>query len=179
MYTGKFSGDAMREAALCSRVRSSRFICPARNFWLSMRAAAQNPVSSRLVGVRVGVVGAAALSQKAIAARFALPIQTVREAQRLGRLHPDVMAAYKECDWREPNDPQNSLQATASQVAGLPEAPERWAAIIDTLYDGLYTASSGNSALAMTWMAKRLGLDWRYAHVSEVFETVLFGQIYC
>lgn len=35
------------------------------------------------------------LSQKAIAARFALPIQTVREAQRLGRLHPDIMAAYK------------------------------------------------------------------------------------
>ncbi len=28
----------------------------------------------------------------------------------------------------------------------------------DTLRDGLYTASSGNSALAMSWMAKRLGL---------------------
>lgn len=26
-----------------------------------------------------------------------------------------VLAAYKECDWREPSDPANALQATASR----------------------------------------------------------------
>lgn len=71
-------------------------------------------------------IGSLALSQKAIAARFALPIQTVREAQRLGRLHPDVMAAYKAGEIND--DMAQAFAATADT--------DRQKAVFDKIGDG-------------------------------------------